>query len=139
MNGPVLLDAGPLVAFLNLRDYHNLWTMEQVGGIRPPLLTCEPVLSEASFLLRHITGGATRILDLVRKGHVQVPFRLQDESAGVSELLAKYAGIPMSLADACLVRMAELNPGSTVLTVDSDFRIYRMHGRQVIPTIMPGK
>ena len=47
--------------------------------------------------------------------------------------------LPMSLADACLVRMAELHSGSTVLTVDSDFTVYRMHGRRVIPVILPGR
>jgi len=89
--------------------------------------------------MRQVVGGSGKILGLVREGHVQVPFRLQDEAAAVAELLARYASVPMSLADGCIVRMAEQIEGSMVFTLDSDFRIYRMHGRRVIPTIMPGE
>ena len=68
---------------------------------------------------------------------VQLPLRLQDEHSAVKVLLARYADVPMSLADACLVRMSEQYTNSLVLTCDSDFRRYRRHRRQRIPTIMP--
>lgn len=55
----------------------------------------------------------------------------------VLRLLNKYANIPMSLADACLVRMTETLPDPVILTTDSDFRIYRRHGRQIVPCAMP--
>ena len=55
------------------------------------------------------------------------------------ELLRRYRNVPMSLADACLVRLSELYGDCAVLTLDSDFRIYRRHGRQVIPVLAPPK
>ncbi len=133
------MDTGPLVALLNRRDMHYEWALQQWAGIEPPLITCEPVLSEACFLAEGKSRGAREVLALVVRGAIQANFRLATEAPALSELLARYANIPMSLADACLVRMAELNPGSPVLTIDSHFRVYRMHGRQVIPTIMPDR
>ncbi|EDN67541.1 conserved hypothetical protein [Beggiatoa sp. PS] len=74
---------------------------------------------------------------MVQKGYIKVPFHFDDEVEIVEQLMEKYADVPMSFADACLVRMAELYPNSAVLTLDSDFRIYRKHGHQVISVIMP--
>jgi predicted nucleic acid-binding protein len=134
---PALIDTGPLVAFLNEREEYHAWAVEQVASLSPPLLTCEPVLSEACFLLRKLPRGSDKVLELVVRGLLTIPFRLQDEGAAVAKLLAKYADVPMSLADACLVRMAEQHGRCAVFTLDSDFRQYRKHGRQVIPTLMP--
>ena len=108
-----------------------------MGTSTPPLLTCEAVLSEACFLLRGLASGPEAVLDAVRRGAVETPFRLADHAHRVGQLMAKYAQMPMSLADACLVCMAELHAESTVFTMDSDFRIYRKHGRTVIPVLMP--
>ncbi len=105
--------------------------------IEPPLATCEAVLSEACFLLRQLPGGSEAVLKLVQRELLALPFRLENEIAQVSKLLARYADVPMSLADACLVRMAELHAQSVVLTLDRDFKVYRKSSRQVIPTIMP--
>lgn len=105
--------------------------------IEPPLLTCEAVLSEACFLLRRQRNGPEAVLALVEEGPIAASFPLQDEAGSIKKLLARYADMPISLADACLVRMAERTSGSTLLTIDSDFTIYRMHGRQVIPIIIP--
>jgi predicted nucleic acid-binding protein len=134
----ILLDTGPLVALLNRRDQHHRWARDQFAEIEPPLLTCEPVLTEASYLLRGCPGGSASILDFLRRGVLEVPFVLAREVDPVQQLQHRYADLPMSLADACLVRMAELHAGATVLTIDSDFTVYRMHGRRVIPTLSPG-
>jgi predicted nucleic acid-binding protein len=101
------------------------------------LYTCEAVLSEACFLLRRSTGGAEAVLHLLERGLISVAFHLADEAAAVRRLLGRFRAVPMSLADACLVRLAELHAEPAVLTLDADFRIYRRHGRQVIPTLMP--
>ena len=100
---------------------------------RPPVFTCEAVLSEACFLVRKLRGGPDAVLGLVARGIVEVPFRIDRELTAVRRLMARYASVPMSLADACLVRMTELEEQATVLTLDSDFRIYRRHVRQAIP------
>jgi predicted nucleic acid-binding protein len=134
---PVLLDAGPVVALLDDREQYHEWAVEQVGHLPTPFLTCESVISEACFLLRRLHGGSQKIMDLLSRGLVLLHFRLEDEAAAIAWLLAKYADVPMSLADACLVRMAEQHSQSVVFTLDSDFKRYRKHGRQVIPTLMP--
>jgi len=137
MKRPVLLDTGPLVALLNHRDVFHAWAAAQWELVTPPLLSCEAVLSEACFLLRGAPGGCGAVMELVRRKIVVVGFRLEDHVAPVVKLLGKYAGMPMSLADACLVRMSECHADSAVMTLDSHFRIYRRHVRQAIPVIMP--
>jgi predicted nucleic acid-binding protein len=137
VRGAALLDTGPLVAFLNRRDRFHAWAVAQLDEIEPPLLTCEPVLSEACFLLRHDPAGPAAVLDLVHDDLLRVGLHVPDEIVALRRLVRKYAALPISLADACLIRMAELNAGSVLLTLDSDFKIYRMHGRQVVPTRIP--
>jgi len=133
----VLLDTGPLVASLNRKDRFHEWARTLWGEIAPPLLTCEPVLAESCFLLRRCAGGADAVLELVRRDVVKVAFRLDEHVASITKLMSKYSSASMSLADACLVRMSELDSQAAVMTVDADFRIYRRHGRQAIPLITP--
>jgi predicted nucleic acid-binding protein len=133
----ILLDTGPLVALLDRKDTYHRWAAVQWGQVQPPLLTCEAVITEACYLLRNTPPGAQAVIELVERGIVDVAFHLHDHVQPVARLLAKYAKVPMSLADACLVRMAEVYSGSAVLTLDADFRLYRKHGRQVVPVIMP--
>ena len=137
MKQRVLLDTGPLVALRDRRDRYHEWAKDHFAQIRPPLLTCEAVLTEACFLLRGLPGGGEAVLEQVRRGWLAIPFQVEREIIAVSQLMARYSSIPMSLADACLVRMAEQLADSIVLSLDQDFKLYRMHGRQVIPAIMP--
>ncbi len=140
MTVPTLIDTGPLVAFLNSRDQYHTWVSKQLDRIPPPLLTCEAVISEACFVLsRTMQHGPLAVLELIDRGLLQMPFRLDDEIALIRELMSRYANVPMSLADACLVRMAEQYPESVLLTCDSDFKIYRKNQRQIIPILMPDK
>ena len=134
---PVLLDTGPLVAFLNSRDTHHEWTKHQWAIIKPPLLTCESVLAETCYLIRNAHDGADRVFELISRGILRVDFDLAAEMEQVSRLIKRYSDIPMSLADACLVRMAEKHTRASILTLDSDFRFYRTNDRRVISTIMP--
>jgi predicted nucleic acid-binding protein len=133
----IVVDTGPLVAILNRRDKHHAWAREHFARLSPPLLTCEGVLSEASYLLGHGSSGGAAVVTLVERGVLRVEFRCQDEAPRVRGLMERYASVPMAFADACLVRMAELHHDATVWTVDSDFRIYRKNGRQRIPTLSP--
>ena len=105
-----ILDTGPLVAFLNQRDRYHEWAKARMAEMRPPLHTCEAVLSEACFLLRNLSGGTDAIMALVERRLVTISFHLESEHARVRRLLRRYGDRPrpMSLADACLVRMAEL-------------------------------
>jgi uncharacterized protein len=132
-----LLDTGPLVAQLDRRDHYHGWALEQMARLRPQFSTCEAVITEAFHLLRHIPRARAAILEMSAAGVLATPFRLSEETGEVLALLDRYTNIPMSLADACLVRMSELVPASVIFTLDSDFRIYRRHRRQKIPLLMP--
>ncbi len=133
----VIVDTGPLVAYLNKKDTYHDWTVTQLASLNPPLLTCESVISEACFLLRHYKNGSDNILKLLDRQLLSLPFKLENEIIPIKGLLNKYNNIPMSLADACLVRMSEQITGSVIFTLDGDFKIYRKNKRNIIPTIMP--
>jgi predicted nucleic acid-binding protein len=130
----VILDTGPLVAAINAKERSHAWAGEQLKGMVFPMLTCEPVLTEACFLLGKNYGAVFHMLDA---GFLKLGFSLADEAGVVARLMKKYADVPMSLADACLVRMSEIHDGSKVFTLDRDFKIYRRNGRQTIPLIYP--
>ena len=134
MKKNVIVDTGPLVAFFNKRDKYHDCAVMQWARIEPPMLTCEAVLSEVCFLLGPDQGA---IITLFERKVLHLPFRLADHIKPTQRLLQKYSDVPMSLADACLVRMAELYDDSTLFSIDTDFTVYRKHKRQVIPTILP--
>jgi predicted nucleic acid-binding protein len=132
----VLLDIGPLVALLDKRDRHHAWAEEQFAKILPPLLTCEAVLAESCYLVSRTGRSIDEPLKLLKRGVLRLAFDLSENIEQVLSLIERYANVRMSLADTCLVRMSELVPKSTVLTLDSDFRVYPRHGRQKI-ALMP--
>jgi predicted nucleic acid-binding protein len=137
MPSQMLLDTGPLVAFVNRRDRYHDWAKRTWNQIDTPLLTCEAVITEACFLLQSTYPGRETVLSMIEDEIVQTPFQLSQEVSRVKELLTRYQSVPMSLADACLVRMAELYSDYLVLTLDSDFSIYRKNRDRPIATITP--
>ena len=137
MTGTTVVDTGPLVAFLNRGDAHHAWARAQMERLEPPLITCEAVLAEACHHQRRPPEGVPALLEMVDRGLISVAFRLDEHVRRVRELLRRYADVPMSLADACLVRMSEVAPGALLFTLDGDFRVYRRLGRQTIPLIIP--
>jgi uncharacterized protein len=133
----IIIDTGPLVAYVNRRDRWHRWAAEQMAALHPPLVTCEPVLTEACFLIQRAGG---RPADLVRKlaqGVLEIGIDLQKDAPGIQSLMQRYADTPMSLADACLVRLTERVENCRLFTLDSDFEHYRRNGRQVIPLLRP--
>ncbi len=138
MKQQVILDTGPLVAMLDARDRHHRWAVAQWAEIEPPLLTCESVISEACFLLDQTRAGSAAVFEMFVRKVVAVSFHLDEHLKEVQALRTKYSDVPMSVADASIVRMAEQLSRSAVLTLDGDFKVYRKHGRFVIPLILPG-
>jgi predicted nucleic acid-binding protein len=116
---------------------HHTWAVEQWKRLRPPLLTCEPVLTEASFLLKREGRDTDPLFALLGRGVIRMALVVQEEQADLRALMRRYPNRPMSLADACLVRLAEIHTRGEILTLDSDFRIYHRHGNKVIPVRMP--
>jgi predicted nucleic acid-binding protein len=125
------------VALLVAQDALHPWALRMWEELRPPLLTCQAVLSEAQFLVRRFGGNASAVLEFVSRGVLRVDFDLEENVKRLLELQKSYRSLPMSLADACLVCMAEHFPRCRIVTADSHFRVYRRHGRQVISVLMP--
>lgn len=134
MNG--IADTGFIVAFRNRTDRHHAWALDIARRITEPFLTCESVLSEASF---HI-GSSEAVLSLVEDGLLQLAFDLKDNLELLQNLALRYADRKPDLADLCLIRMSELYPRHTVITIDQeDFRVYRRNKRETIPLLCPPK
>ncbi len=133
----ILLDTGPLVAYFNRTDQHHDWAVECWSALFDPLWTCEAVLSETIFILQSEGAGPEPVLRMLERGILRVDFVMNEHRADIVRLLRKYANQPMSVADACLVRMAELADPCQVFTTDKDFFVYRRKGRHVIPLLSP--
>lgn len=133
----VLLDTGPWVALLSRNDTHHKWALEQFQLFSPPMLSCEAVVAETCFLLKRSGFDPSLALQFIERGVVLLPFALQEQISSVSSLFKRYENVPASLADASLIRLAEINDSPLLLTTDSDFHIYRRHGRQMIPLVSP--
>lgn len=137
MAASVVVDTGPIVAWLDADDQHHAWVKAQFSRLRPPLLTCEAVLTEACFLISRSGADAGTVIQLVEHGVLNVVQLFDIEAPSVRRLMRRYENVPMSLADACLVRLVELTSQSTLFTLDSDFQIYRQKGRRLIPLLAP--
>jgi len=133
-----IVDTGPLVAFFDRAERHHHWVVERVEELEPPLLVCEPVLTEAMYLLARYPRAQDAVFELLQNGAFSVAFRIEEHISALHKLSQKYRDTPMSLADACVVRMAEIHERHAVLTLDADFSIYREHGRVPLPLIHPG-
>lgn len=137
MKNKVIVDTGPLVALLNKNDGAHPWVVQQLGNIQPPMITCESVLAEATYLTRQVPGARAALIEMLGEGFLTIGMALADHHNAILTMVRRYTDVPMSLADACLVRLAELYPQSSVLTLDSDFSVYRKNGRQVIDVLCP--
>ena len=123
------------MALLSSRDTHHQWARSQASELPPPWFTCEAVLSEAFHLLGR--RGAPNLAALLRRRALFVTFELTVNLEPVMKLIEKYSDVPMSLADACLVRMSETLNEPMLATADKDFRVYRRHSRLVVPCVTP--
>jgi predicted nucleic acid-binding protein len=135
MAGSILVDAGFLIALVSARDTNHDWAATQAPRFPPPWTTCEAALSEAFHVLG--ASGVPALVALLRRGALVSAFELGEHVEEVLGLMEKYADVPTSLADACLVRMTEVFPDPVILTSDTDFHIYRRHGRKIVPSVMP--
>lgn len=133
----VLLDAGPLIGYLNRKDQYHGWAVESWESLTDPLWTCEAVMSEVIFNLQSEEMPLDSVLHYLEIGIIRLDFSIEENRADILNLLRKYADQPMSLADACLVRMAELHEHCQIFTTDKDFKFYRRNGRGIIPLLAP--
>ena len=132
-----IVDTGPLVAFLDRAEQNHPWVVARIEELDPPLLLCEPVLAEAMHLLARFSGAQNALFGLLENGALSIAFSIDEHVPTLRKLHQKYRDRPMSLADACIVRMAEICEQHAVLTLDADFSVYRKHGRVPLPLIHP--
>jgi predicted nucleic acid-binding protein len=129
-----IADTGYLVALLRRDDEHHDWAKGLAGQFELPLLTCEAVLAEAAFHLK----SSILILEMLKRGAIRVAFDCSRHLESLQALAERYEGRHPDLADLCLIRMSEMYPRHSIITVDAaDFRVYRRNKREVIPTICP--
>jgi predicted nucleic acid-binding protein len=133
----VLIDAGPLIAFLRAAERHHAWAVEQFRRFSV-FSTCGAVLAEACARLAFYGEDQSAVVDLVVDGALVIEFDLSAGADRVSQLMKKYADRPMDFADACLVAMTEQVSDCLVVTLDhNDFSVYRRHEREVVPFTSP--
>jgi len=129
-----IADTGFLVAFANRNDRYHEWAVQIAERVTQPLLTCEAVLAETAFHLRDVGIVFAMIEDEL----VDLAFDCRDHLEHLVTLARRYADRRPDLADLCLIRMSELYPRHSIITVDvDDFRIYRRNNRETIPLISP--
>lgn len=133
---PVILDTGPIVASFCRRDEHHLWARRVFAQVASGSLICEAVLTEACYLVAKEGVARAKVIEFLSHGRL-TPVSLSNELPAIRKLLDRYADAPMDFADACVVRLAELNSGLQVCTVDSQFRFFRQNGDQQISLIAP--
>jgi predicted nucleic acid-binding protein len=129
-----IADTGFLVAFANRNDAHHDWAVGVAEGVTEPLLTCEAVLAETAFHLE----SAPLALAMISEGLITLAFHCDEYQLQLAALAKRYADRRPDLADLCLIRMSEIYPRHSVLTVDRrDFRVYRRNKREAIPLVCP--
>ena len=129
-----IADTGFIVAFVSLNDRHHDWAVSLAEQQEEPFLTCESVLSETAFHL----GSCAKALGMVESGLVTLAFNCNDHLTQLESLAKRYADRRPDLADLCLIRMSEIYPRHSVITIDQeDFTIYRRNKRDVIPLVCP--
>jgi uncharacterized protein len=136
MRPGVLLDTGPLVAYFCGGESHHRWAVQTLATLGSPIISCEPVLTEACFVIAQNGLPAARAIEPFERGLIKIGLRAEDELAPIRALMERYANVPMSFADACLVRLAELT-GLPICTLDSDFAIYRTQRGRALDLISP--
>ena len=133
----VITDAGPLVALFDPSDAHHRWAVAHFREVPAQVFTCDAAMTEAAHLLRKARKGLDGLLGAWKRNALITCFNSDENKSEIVRLMHQYRDVPMSLADASLVRMCELMPDATLLTVDDDFTVYRRFGRRVIPLIAP--
>lgn len=137
MKHTVLLNTGPLVALLDRRDQWHPWAKDAVKHVRLPWLITEAILTEACFLLANHSEALRQIEAFADKGAFQLLPLTADAVVSSLTLMRKYADVPMSFADASLVMQSGLHPQARILTLDSDFSIYRRPDSTPLPLLAP--
>ena len=131
-----IVDSGPLVAFFNQEDQWSSWAIETSSKIIGPFVTCEAVLTETFFLLKHTPKGQQKFIEaLSEPEQFSLPWSFKNHYSAVLDLYSKYKDLPASFADICILHMASTIKDSIVWTNNHHFHIYRLPGNKPIPIL----
>lgn len=131
-----VIDTGPIVAFLCPRDRHHSWAQCAFGLLAPGSVVCEAALTEVCHLVAKEGIAQARVIDFVARLRLNC-VSLANDLQVIRGLLHRYSDAPMDFADACVVRLAELNPALPVCTIDRQFSFFRKNGDEPISLIAP--
>ena len=133
---PVLLDTGVIVALLDRSEKNHGRCVDAINNLTQPLATCEAVIAESCYLLRGLPGAQEAILENIEKGVFQIPFSIHRSAAFVRRFIRKYRDQGIDFADACLIRLAEELDTGEILTLDSDFKVYRWRKNRIFQSLI---
>jgi len=125
----VLVDAGALIALLDRSDGHHEAAARSIATLTDTLLTVMPAVTEAMHLLSRIPRGQDALFDLIEDEAVSLADLGEPDFRRMKALMRKYRSLPMDFADAALVRVAERERLTRILTFDRHFEIYALPGR----------
>ena len=137
MNRSRIVDAGPLVAYIDKSEPLHKWAKSEFANAEGTLITCEAVLTEVCFFLSKVSSGIESLMQFLERAPVLTVPIFEARRSQIKKLMATYHNVPMSFADACLVQLSELYPDTPILTIDSDFLIYRRNRDEHLPVILP--
>lgn len=137
MEHRVLLDTGPLTAFLNSRDQFHPWVLRQFRQIKTGLVTCEPVISETLYLTGNSVAAIRAVSGMIGEDLIRIHPVLSEQAGSVFQLMEKYSDLPASLADVCLLYMFNAGIGDKIITLDSDFREFRDNRSKPLKLLAP--
>jgi predicted nucleic acid-binding protein len=134
---PVLLDTGVVVALLDRSERYHEACSDCVRNLAALLVTCEAVIAESCYLLRHLRGAADAILENLETGAFQIPLSISRSAPQLRRIFRKYRDREVDLADACLVHLADELRCGDILTLDRDFEVYRWGGNRRFRILIP--
>ena len=132
----ILIDTGPIVALFNRRDKHHKRVLEFTANYRGGFITTWSVITEATHLLRHSLQAQLNLLEWIRRGGIEVFQIEQSDVERMITLTKKYSDLPMDLADCSLIIMAEKFEINEIISIDSDYDVYRTLKREALTNLL---
>ncbi len=133
MKNVALIDSGPIIALFNRDDRFHEKTLETLRGFRGYFITSWPVVTEAAYMLSFSVVAQIALFEWIERGAVTVETITLDDLPYIKTRMKKYSDLPMDLADASLMCIAERENIRTIFSIDSDFSIYRtLKGKSLV-------
>ena len=131
------VDAGPLVALFNQRDQHHQKALEFLENFEGEFVSTIAIITEVAYLLDFSSTAQADFIRWVATGAIELAHLETGDLERIAELITQYADLPMDFADASLVAVCERLGIREVATLDSDFHVYRLDGKNAFVNVFP--